>query len=521
MVRPAWAIAVAIVAAVAILAGVVTCSSSAPDQPAENPASESVSAGAASATPPEEAERTGAVEPLDLVPAENLLCWKGLPFPGAESKSDEPSSLLTLLDTASRVFGGPFDNTHKISLRILETLGIIGRYPFTVTLIDASAKPARADGGGAKLDKLRIAVVIKTGSLEESEPFLRIIQKTVNELTDAGAATLRTRQAQRWEYHELSDTRLPEWCLVAWGQLDEHFVITLGQEVWPLVASVAVGETDSVARDPWVRQVQRQRPDEPLIEVLVAAREIRERLDPFVGGRATAFFQAWGIEDVERTHWALGFQGRALYCLAHYRDQKTTRRRLYANPNIREQRLLQTIPDDARYAVYRLPVNTFLPRLVSSFYATRSPQDRQAAAEVWARIQADLKIDAQRDALDHLGEFIVAHNYPQHPFHLPLAFTSLIEIREEPQKVQETLERLLWAWQEAIDEAAMEHGTVSPICIHYDDDGIWHLQVFIVHTVAWTFTDKFIVTSWEADALREYLAAVGDKVGKRRLAAPE
>jgi len=517
MARPAWLIAGGIVAVVALLVGLVTCSSSPPEQSPENAAP-----GPAPASPPPQAREpaktsgpANVAEPLDLIPAVNLLCWKGLPFPGAEQKTNEPSSVQTVLDVASRLFGNRLENANKLSLRILETLGIIGRYPFAVALIDASAKPTREDGSGAKLDQLRIAAVIKTGGQEQSEPFVRIIQKALNELTDAGAAELEARQAQRWEYQVLSDSRLPEWCEVAWGQLDEHFVLAFGEDAWPLVASVAVGETESVAGDEWVTQVRRQRAEEPLIEVLVAAEDIRQRLDPFVGGRATTFFEAWGIEDVKRTHWALGFKGRALYCLANFRRENNTRRRLYANPHIRDERLLQTIPEGARYAIYRVPIKTFLTRLISSYYATRSPEDRQVAANVWAKIQADLKVDAERDALDHLGEHIVAHNYPPHPFHLPLAFTSLIEIREEPQKVRQTLEKLVGAWQEAIDEASAERGTTSPIQICHDQDGIWHVQFLFIHGVAWTFTDRFIVTSWSPIKLREYLELIGDKIGKR------
>ena len=453
------------------------------------------------------------IEPLDLIPAENLLCWKGLPFPGAERKSDEPSSLQTLLDLAGRVFGDKLEDGQKFSLRLLETLGIIGQYPFAITLIDATVKPTREDGSGAKLDELRIAAIIKTG--DDAARFLRIIQKAINELTDAGAATLVTKHAYQWEYQELTDSRLPTWCAIAWGQLDRHFVLTFGQNVWPTIAAVARGEADSVNKIEWVHQVRKQRRDKPLIEVLVAAEDIRKRLDPFVDGRATAFFKAWGIEDVKRTHWALGFQGRALYCLANHRKGNVTRRRLYANPHIKDNNLLEAIPDEARYAIYNIPVKTFLPKLISSFYATRNPEDRELAAKTWAEIQANLGIDAQRDALDHLGEHIVAHNYPPHPFHLPLAFTSLIEIRDEPRMVRQTLEKLLSAWQEAIEKASDETGKPCPIEIRHDDDGVWYIEFPFFNGVAWTFTDRFIVTSWSPIALRDYLDKMGDKIGTR------
>ena len=453
--------------------------------------------------------------PLDLVPAEYLLCWKGLPFPGAERKSEDPSSIGTLLDLAGRLFGGRMDESQKLGLRILEMLGIVGRYPFTVTVIDASAKTIRSDGSGAKLDQLRIAAVIQTGSLSESDPFLRIIQKAINELTDAGAAKLDTRRAGKWQYQSLSDERLPDWCEIAWGQIEKHFVVTFGRDVWPEIAAVAAGEKESVSRVGWISSVRRLQEDEPLIEVLVSSRKIRERLDPFVRGRATEFFKAWHIEDVEFMHWAIGFQGRALYCIAHYREENVTKRLVYANPNVRDERYLSTVPEESRYAIYRISTRRFLTKLVASFYATRDPEERQAASEAWQKIQNELGVDVDRDALSLLGRTIVAHNYPPHPFNLPLAFTSLIEIQREPAKVRQTLEKMLEAWQAALDRHADETGRELPSRLIRDPDGVWHIEFMYVHGVAWTFTDRFIVTSWSPIALRDYLAKMGDKLGKR------
>jgi len=451
-------------------------------------------------------------EPLDLIPAESLLCWKGLPFPGTEEVSTDPSPLTTLIELGARIAGNPLDRKAQLTLRIFETLGLTVRHPFAIALIDARAKPARADGG-AKVDRLRLVAVIKTKG--KSEPFRRIIQKVVNEQTDAGVAKLERKRVGRWTYQELHDSRLPEWCIIAWGELGEHFVISLGDGVWPLIASVAAGETESVRKDEWVAKIRQQRPEEPLIEVVVANQDIRQRLDAFVQGRATKFFEAWHIADTQRTHWALGFEGRAMYCVANFRNSESAVRRLYADPRIRDKRLLQTVPDGARYAIYRLPVSTFLTRLISSYYATRGEEDRQAAAQLWARIQADLGIDAERDALAHLGRNIVLHNYPQHPLHLPLASTALIEIRSEPKKLRDALEKLCQAWQEGLEKLADETGVPNPAQLHRDDDGVWFIQFGPVAGLAWTFTDKFIVTSWSPMALREYLDKAGERAGKR------
>jgi len=518
MTRPTWGVSLAIVCGMALVGGLAAwrhdpaATATDPSEPPRPIASAAEENQAAQPVIPAELKIES---PLDLTPAEYLLCWKGLPHPDAEAMLDQPSSMQTLLELAGRIWSDRLDETQKLSMRILETLGIVGHYPFAVTLIDATAKPIREDGSGAKLDELRIAVIVQTGDLDASKPFLGIIQKAINELTDAGAATLASRRAHKWDYQILADTRLPKWCEIAWGQIDEHFVITFGQGVWPLVASTAVGESESIARVKWVSQIRRQSQDEPLIEVMVAADKIRRRLDPFVGDRATAFFKAWRIDDVEHMHWSLGFKGRALYCLAYFREGRTSKRRLFANPHIRNERFLQTAPGESRYAIYKLQVKTFLPKLISSYYATRDPEDRAAAAAAWRKIQDELGIDAERDVLAHLGDHIIAHNYPSHPFNVPLAFTSLIEIKGEPNTVRRTLEKLLEGWQEMLDQQASETGKLCPVRIRRDDDGVWHVEFFLIHGIAWTFTDRYIVTSWSPVALRDYLETIGDKIGKR------
>jgi hypothetical protein len=452
-------------------------------------------------------------EPLDLIPAESLLCWKGRPFPDTQQPPPQSSALATFIDVGTRIAGNSLDRKARLSLRIFEGIGAMVHYPFSVALIDARAKTTREDHSSSKVDRLRIAAVVKTKA--QSQPLRRILQKAINEQTDSGLAQLARKKAERWTYTELRDARLPPWCVIAWGQIDEHFVITLGAEVWPLIASVAAGKTGSISKDDWVAEIRKRRQEEPLIEIMLAAENMRQRLDPFVRGRATAFFEAWRATDSERAFWELGFQERALYCTGTYRQENRTVRRIYADPRFNDERLLQTVPDESRYAIYNIEMPVFLTRLVSSFYATQSNEARQAAARLWKQIQADLGVDAQRDALDHLGNTVVLHNYPPHPLHLPLAFTSLIEIRSEPRKVRATLNKLCTAWQAAIEAAAEQTGVASPVQLDHDDDGIWHLQLGPLAGLAWTFTDRFIVTSYSPKALRQYLDKIGGRIGQR------
>ena len=459
------------------------------------------------------ARADGGKEPLEVIPAKGLLCWKGLPLPELEGAPIGGSPLATLIDAGTRIAGSPLKPTEQITLRILETLGIIFHYPFAVSLIDATAKEISPERHGARLDKLRLVIAVKTNG--KSEPFRRIIQKAVNEQTDAGIAHLEVKHAEKWKYQELSDERLPDWCVVAWGEMDGLFVMTLGVDVWPQIAAVAAGKQPSLAADPWITAVRSQQKTEPLIEVFVSARDIRKRLDPFVQGRATAFFKSWHAEDSDMAHWALGFEDRALFCVVNHRQGNGTQRRVYAHPKFATAQLKQAIPDESRYAVYRIDMEDFLPQLIGSYYATQDDEARQAAEKIWNDIQTKLGVDAERDALAHLGKNIVLHNYPEHPLHLPLAFTALIEIKSEPDKVRNTLETLCNSWQEECDELAAESGFINTGALTRDDDGVWYIQFPFFNGLAWTFTDRYIITSWSPWALRQYLDKAGDAVGKR------
>jgi hypothetical protein len=456
-----------------------------------------------------------AAEPLELIPAEHLLSWVGRPFPDAAPPSEDspPSALATLVDVGTRIAGKPLEAKAQFSLRFLEAFGLMIRYPHALTLIDASAQPIGTDGQGRRVDKLRFAMIVQTGG--KSEPFRRVIQKVVNEQTDDQRASLVRKNAHRWSYQELTDKRLPAWCVIAWGDIGENFVLTIGAGVWPLVASVAAGETPGLSRDPWIVTARSKLRSKPLIEIFVPAERICERLDPLVDGRASGFFKAWQAERMDRSHWALGFEDRALYCIAHVRIGKQTVRRVYADPRFRDQRLLATIPPEARYAIYRIPIDTFVSRFVTGLLAVRSPETREGVEKAWAEIQSKYGFDAERDLLAHLGQFVVLHNDPPHPFRIPLAMTILVEIRSEPEHVRKTLETICSAWQAGLDRANEENAVPNPALLQRDTDGVWHLQFGFVVGPAWTVTDRFIISSWSPAALRSYLDKIGEKVGQR------
>ena len=391
-------------------------------------------------------------EPLDLVPADSLLCWYGRPLPDAAPSSDQPSTLQTLLEVGARIAGGSFDSGTQLDVRMAEMLGLTIRYPYAVALIDARATPTAADPTARRVDRLRFALVVENG--DQTEPFLRIIQKAVNEQTHSGEATLTTEKAGRWTYQELHDQRLPDWSAIAWGHMDGYFVLTVGANVWPSVAAVAEGDEPSLSRDAWYAVARAKQRRTALIEIFVGAKAIQERLDPFVDGRAGEFFRAWEAGSMEQAHWVLGYEGRALYCIAHFRKGDETIRRVYADPENRDPRLREAIPPEARYAIFDIPAGRFLTRFCRGLLVFQGAEARANIEQQWAEVESQCGFDTERDFLAHLGGRIVLHNDPPHPLHLPLALTTLIEIRDEPATVRRTVERICEAWRARLDEVA-------------------------------------------------------------------
>ncbi len=451
-------------------------------------------------------------EPLDLVPAESMLCWSARPTKSESSPAAQSAATLaTWVNLGSRLVGKPLEGEVLIWLRLAEAMGQMTRYPHAIALIDARARPVGRDG--RRVDRLKVALIVKTGG--DSSPFRRTIQKIVNEQTDAGAARLRRAKVGDWLFQTLKDSRLPKWAEISWGDMGEFFVVTLGDGVWADVADVALGKAASLGGDKWLSGVRAKRSDQPTIEAFQDFKAIRDRLDPLVDGRVTEFLSAWHAAAIDRCHWSVGFENHGLFCIVSFLRGGRKAERILAHPKFGSAALREAIPSDVNYAVFKVSPRRLIPMLVESLVATRDRRTRENIRRQWELIQQHREFDAQRDLLDNLGDHIVLHNYPPHPLNIPLTVTILFEIRKEPQLVRETIEKMCRGWKEGLEQTAEQTGEPNLLSLKRDDDGIWHLQIGFIAGPAWTVTDRFMITSWSPAALRDYLTRAGAAAGSR------
>ncbi|RMF79112.1 MAG: hypothetical protein D6744_09400, partial [Planctomycetota bacterium] len=455
----------------------------------------------------------GAPSPLDLVPADVLFCWKGAPPPEPQADA-APSALGVGIRMLSHVFSDVLTPGQRLTIRLLEAFGEVIRYPFAIAVVDASAVPKRPGSVSVRLEQLKMALVIDTGG--DHTRFAKIIQRILSETTDAGTARLDAKRAGGRPFQEFHDSRSPAWCQVAWGAIDRYFVVTLGEGVWPMIAAVADGERTAISREQWSAEFRARRQTPPLIEVILDADGLRRRLDAVTGDRASAFFAAWDASDLQRAYWTLGFEGRALYNEAAFLIDGRTVHRVYADPTVDDPEYVGTVPDNMRYAIYRISLDRFLPRLIGGIVATRGAKDQRATAEWWRRVQEQYGFDAERDVLANMGDTIILHNDPPHPLRIPLCVTGLFEIRDNPEHTVRTIEKMCAAWQENLRRQAERDHIERPLVVTHDDDGVWYLELpWAVNGLAWTFTDRYVITCWSPEALREYLERAPDTIGRR------
>src|SRR5262249_50776199 len=157
-----------------------------------------------------------------------------------------------------------------------------------------------------------------------------------------------------------------------------------------------------------------------------------------------------------------------------------------------DRNLLAVVPDEARWAVYRLPPRDIVPRVVKSMLATRPKSDEEMITRAWEETEARHTFDAERDLLDNLGDAIGLHNFPPHPLHIPLAMTGLVEIREHPQAVRHCMDGVCQEWRALLERAAQKTGVPSLATVERADD-VWYIKIGVIAGPAWTMTDHFIV----------------------------
>lgn len=400
---------------------------------------------------------------------------------------------------------GELSDAERITLDVLNCWPAIRRYPRAYLLHDIKLR--RLPTGGNRLDGLALSLVLQTG--EHRAEIQQLVQHLLNKYTNDQSGHLEQVTIGGRPFHRLTDSSLPSWVVWEWGQYDDMFIVSVGAGSCDKVIRALSENRLSIAQDAWFSTAhQRCRANVAGFELFIDAALLQERLGDSARDRFHAVVESLGLHSTRKSLWTVGSSGRAYTCYAYHQDETGDKFERLSEPASYRPDHRRLIPEGASgYAIFQTSGAALLRRIRSCYVASQRLEKRVELLEGWERLAREQKINFERDILGQLGEFVIVHNHPRHPFGLPLMWTILIEIKGDAQRVERALSQVLSYCAERMDAAASrkESGFIRPL-LRRTPSGIWYVQ-YGLSGPAVAVADGWLVISYSPEALRLNLAA--------------
>ncbi len=425
----------------------------------------------------------------------------------AEQADHTAAELIATALSRSAAMGllGELSDAERITLDVLNCWPVIRRYPRAYLLHDIKLR--RLPTGGNRLDGLALSLVLQTG--EHRAEIQQLVQNLLNKYTNDQSGNLEAITIGGRPFHRLTDSVLPSWVVWEWGQYDDMFIVSVGAGSCDKVIRALSEDRLSIAREDWFSTAHRRcHANVADFELFIDAALLQERLGDSARDRFHAVVASLGLDSARKSLWTVGSSGRAYTCYAYHQDDPGDKFERLSEPASYRSEHQRLVPEGASgYAIFQTSGAALLRRIRSCYLASQRLEKRVELLEGWQRLARERKINFERDVMGQLGEFVIVHNHPRHPFGLPLMWTVLIEIKGDAKRVERTLSKVLSYCEEKLDTAASrkEAGFIRPL-LRRTPSGIWYVQ-YGLSGPAVAVTDRWLVISYSPEALRLNLAA--------------
>ncbi|UCC29488.1 MAG: hypothetical protein JSU86_14955 [Phycisphaerales bacterium] len=457
------------------------------------------------------ADRAYATPPelLKTVPSDVVAAYFAS---GADSARDPGEightlGLVTFLaDQAHRVgLLSRFDAGTRVWLDTLAAASVVLAYPHTVVLFEIRAA-ARPDGGH-RLARLHAALIVRTGGTNEE--LAGRIQHLLNTYTNSDQTLLSTRSVQGPVAFVLQDRRLPSWATITWGQLDDYYVIAVGDGAYDRAVETIADRTKSLAADPWFTKAltQANGVGAPLAWYVRFDKLYRD-VDASLAEKISRVMSAIGLAGTQRALWTVGRNDRAVEAKAILRRNSADEVATIAQDLLPGTFGGSAIPEGAGgYAIIDCNPRRVLRGLCDAYLAAKSPHAQQGARSFWRGLQAEADVSIEQDIVAHLGQPLLIHDYPRHALSLPLAWTIAVPVTGDARALRRQLDRLLEAGRRRL-------AGNSVLQLRHDADGVWYIQYGLTGP-GLVVTDKWLVASFSPYAVRENVAHLSPESGRQ------
>ncbi len=433
------------------------------------------------------------------IPTDAMLVYFNRPSAAARQRVESTGRVTSVLTAASAL--GVLSGQGQLMADIVSCFPVVGTNDFAVALLDITAYQPKPET--YRLDQLKLALIIH--SRGQNDLITAQIRRMLSRYTNNSVATLEDVNIGADKFQRLIDSRAAKWGQIAFGPLDEFYVVTLGREAHAKIIAAYRGKTSSLAQDAWFVSAHRQTggPDAN-IEWFVNFEQFRSRLGEVMKGRPEVVIKELGFAEVRRTLWAARPMGTARAWFGMYLEPEGDRLVKLSDPDTFPPQHKAVIPPGATHAIMHLDVARFATTIARAYLAGRSPKNARALRQGYQELQQKLGLDVSADLLAHLGPHVIIHDYPPHPLNVPLLRSFLIET-DDPQRVRAAVNALLAEWDAHFVRQAegVENPLILPRVIR-DPDGIWYVQVGIVGPAV-AVTDRYVVVSWSPAAVRAIL----------------
>lgn len=433
-----------------------------------------------------------------LLPTDLVAYYSGQP-----SESPGATAAAAWLLSSMQIAGGLASLPEKTRLWAdgLGCLPLLGQYPHVIALLDVRTAPIHDDV--YRLDSMRLVVILETDG--KQEPVERRIQQMLGLHTNSAFAKLEAIDRNGVNLHRLTDSRIPEWAAFEWAHIGDHYVLGFGRDTVEQVIRVANGDAPSLADDRWQQwAVEACGGDSIKTMWRVDFETLIERLAQTMADRPEEVADALGIRKLQRAMWGVSHSGKAVRVRCAQRADDQDRVVVISDPDAEAPRIRDVIPPGATWhAVVRAPLGRLFEQWGRAYVAAQSRGAQSFLKNAWPRLLQDLKLDQDADLLEPLGGHIVVHDYPLHPWRVPVLVTLMFEIDGDPQRVAAAIDGLLGAWKAAAERSAeLHHRQISGPVVDRTEDGIWHLKFGMIVFLGLAVEDDWVILSYSPEAVR-------------------
>jgi len=462
------------------------------------------------------ATQTQTTQPTDLsllqaIPSEPIAAYASFGTGGMDANTGQV--VTTLITTAGMT--GLFNANQQILADVVASLVAVGKYPYSVFLLDCGCK--KLGEGSFTLKNLSLGLVILAPPQDHGK-FLTLLKQTIDHYFTADDAKLTWVGEGTSRHQKLESPKFPDWCCWEWGSVGETFIFTIGPNAFDTVAQTT--PKNAFVQDPLIRLARKHDADihERFIMTYLNVTSLSRKLRPIMQKSFDDILRSFAAADMDQFLYSAGFTNRAYISKTYTkRDSNDVELGILTgdfNPN--DPRARAVPPGATAYGVGYTNISKAVQYGVDTYLASRNPRYQEKLTRNYNALAEQAELGNVHDILlSHFGPaaMVIVHDWPKHPFNLPIARTILVQHDASPD-FKNTWNKVLSTWQMMLksmsdsgknDKTASAWETLFDLQIDRTQNDIWFLHIGPIVLVAAGMDDNFLVLSYSIPAVQANL----------------